>query len=120
MSSILEGELADTIGDALLDAAIPLDVVIMRSTPGVIIDPADPPPPTITDHACKGFVDTYTDALRAASLVQADDVKVVIVAKTIDIVPKPLDIVMVRTKTYTVITVSTDPALALYELQARS
>jgi hypothetical protein len=35
MSSILEGELADTIGDALLDAAIPLDVVITRSTPGV-------------------------------------------------------------------------------------
>ena len=42
MSSILEGEPADTIGDALLDAAIPLDVVITRSTPGVIIDPAEP------------------------------------------------------------------------------
>jgi hypothetical protein len=120
MDSILNGELADTISDALLDAGIPLDVVVTRLTPNVGGDPADPPPPTLTDHACKGFADRFSDAFIAAGLIERGDIKVVVVANTLAIEPEPGDQVTIRGKTYRVFDVSADPALALYELQARA
>jgi len=119
--SILEGELAETIGDALLDADILLDVVVTRSTPGGGGgDPWDPDPPTLTDHPCKGFVDSYRSLERAGTLIEASDVKVVIVAKTLAIGPSPADTVRVRGKRYSIVNVSADPALALWELHARA
>ena len=119
MVSILEGELAETIGDALIDADIPFAITVTRSTPGD--GPVyDPGPPTYTDYPCQGFIDTYATQWADSSLIEAGDVKVVIVAKTLDIEPMPGDTVTARDKTYHVINVSADPALALYELQARS
>jgi hypothetical protein len=115
--SILEGELAETIGDALLGADIPLDLVVTRSTSGGGGDPWDPDPPTLTDYPCKGFVDSYTALERAGTLIEASDVKVVIVAKTLAIKPTPADTVKVRGKTYSIVNVSADPAVALWELQ---
>jgi hypothetical protein len=120
MTSILEGEIAETIADALIDAAIPLDIVVTRSTPGVGSDPADPPPPTLTDYACKGFTDVFSDSFLAGGLVQRGDIKVVVVADTLAIEPAPGDQVTIRGKTYTVADVSADAALALYELQAHA
>jgi hypothetical protein len=119
MVSILEGELAEIIGDALIDADIPFAITVTRSTPGD--GPAyDPGPPTLTDHACQGFVDTYAAQYIDDTIILAGDVKIVIVAKTLDIEPVPGDTVTARDKTYSVINVSADPALALYELQARA
>jgi hypothetical protein len=117
--SILDGELAETIADALEAADLPLDCVLTRSTPGDG-DPWNPDAGTSTDYACKGFTDEYTALERADSLIQADDIKVVIVATTVAIEPLPLDSVSIRSKTYTVVNVSTDPARALWQLQARA
>lgn len=119
MASILDGELAETIGSALIDANIPFDITVTRATPGDG-PPYDPGDPTLTDYPCQGFVDTYSDLFRTDALIEAGDVKVVIIANTLAIEPMPTDTVTARGKTYNVITVSADPALALYELQARA
>jgi hypothetical protein len=79
-----------------------------------------PYPPTLTDYPCTGFFDSYTSLERANSLILASDVKIVIVAKTLDIEPSPSDAVTVRGKTYSIQNVSADPALALWELQGRA
>jgi hypothetical protein len=118
--SILSGELAETIGDALIDADIPFDVVVTRSTPGEGGEPWDPAPAVLTDYPCKGYVDTYSEAYLSGGLVESGDVKVVIIANTLAIEPSVGDSVTARAKTYYVLNVSADPALALYELQARA
>ncbi|MGE0749338.1 MAG: hypothetical protein AB7K64_02010 [Variibacter sp.] len=117
--SVLEGEIAETVADALLEAAIPLDLVLTRTTPGGG-DPFDPDPPTSTDYACKGFLDSYSVLERAGSLIEAGDAKIVIVATTLSIEPAPGDSVTVRGKSYAIVNVSADPAVALYELQGRA
>lgn len=119
MVSILEGELAETIGDALIDADIPFAITVTRSTPGN--GPAyDPGPPTFTDYPCQGFLDIYGAQFIDGSRILEGDVKAVIIAKTLDIQPLPGDTLTAHDKTYSVITVSADPAQALYELQARA
>ena len=117
--SILSGELADTIGDALIDADIPFDVVLTRYEPGGGPD-YDPLPPIAVDYQCQGFVDTFGESYLATGLIESGDVKVVIIATTLAIEPSVGDSVTARGKSYSVLKVSADPALALYELQARS
>lgn len=122
MASILEGELAEIIGDALEDADIPYAVTITRITgtndPGTPWDPSDDTIET-TDYECRGYVDTFDDSYRAGGLVQQGDLKVVIVANTLSITPTLADTVTVRGETYNIVNVSSDPALALWEVQAR-
>jgi hypothetical protein len=119
MTGLLDGELAETIGSALLDADLALDMTLTRTTPGA--GPSyDPGQPTITSYGCKGFIDTFSDAYLAGGLVEAGDAKLVIIATTLAIEPQPGDGVTVRGKTYRVVAVSADPAQALFELQARS
>ena len=121
MVSILEGELAETIADALTEAAIPYDVVVSRTTsvdPGTPWDPSDDTV-TVTDYECRGYVDTFDDSYRAGGLVQQGDIKIVILANTLSVTPTLADTVTVRGETYQIVNVSSDPALALWEVQAR-
>lgn len=133
--SILEGELAEQIADALAEASIPLSATVTRS----VLDPESPPwEPTYTTvaYACQGIVDSYSVLERAQSNVEVSDVKVLIVAQSLLnapipppdeepdeptglIEPAPGDGVTIGGKSYTVIAVSTDPARALWELQCR-
>lgn len=122
MTSILEGELAQTISDALIDASIPYVVTVTRTVPGEP-DPSTPwipGEPVATDYPCQGFTETYSEFYLAAGLVQANDLKVVVLLPTITITPAIGDTVTVRGKTYNIINASPDPALATIELQARA
>lgn len=120
MDSILDGSLADDIADALTSAGIPFAVTITRDVPQDSPDPADPLPPISTDFACNGFIDDWDADYITSTLVERSDVKIVIIANSIAIVPVAGDRVTVRAKTYSVLNVSADPALATYTLQARS
>lgn len=119
MTSILEGELAATITAALIDASIPYAITVTRTIPGGGPD-YDPDPPTYVDYACQGFVEDFSEFLKATTLIEAGDVKVVVLLPTIAIMPEPGDTVTVRGKVYTIINASPDPALATIELQARA
>lgn len=120
MDSILDGDLADDIADALTSAGIPFAVAITRDVPQDSPDPADPLPPISTDYAGSGWVDDWDASYLASGLVERADVKIIIIATSIAIVPDTGDRVTVRGKTYSVLNVSADPALATYTLQARA
>lgn len=123
--SLLEGDLAQIIGDALTGADLTYELVIPRTT-------REPRPPdwptwqhwegeTVTvHHSCQGFVDTYSEFLIASGVVQAGDVKIVIVQTTLQIEPKLTDVIIARGKTYTIIDMSEDPARATLEVKARA
>ncbi|WP_321340953.1 hypothetical protein [Breoghania sp.] len=122
MSSILDGELAETISAALLDASVPYDVTVRRITPGEP-DPEEPWVPVedvVTDFPCKGFTESYSETYLATGVVLSGDVKVVVLFPTLSTMPAPGDLVLVRGETYSVVNVAPDPALATLEIQARA
>jgi len=120
MDSILDGDLADDIADALNSAGIPFAVTITRDVPQDSPDPADPLPPISTDFAGNGFIDEWDADYITSTLVERSDVKIVIIANSIAIVPVAGDRVTVRAATYSVMNVSSDPAGATFTLQART
>ena len=119
--SLLEGELANIIGDALVGADIPYDLTVIRMElgQGNPDRPWEPGQPVAVSYPCKGFTDTYNVHEQSASVIQSGDIKIVIVANTLSITPEPNMSVQARGVTYRVIDVSPDPALATYQVQAR-
>lgn len=120
MESILDGDLADEIANALDSAGIPFAVSITREVPGEGGDPFDPPPPVSTTYNGSGWLDDWGNDFIASGLVERTDAKIIIIATSITIVPVAGDSVTVRGKTYSVLNVAADPALATYTLQARA
>ena len=118
--SILEGELANEIADALDSAGVAYAIAITREVPGEGGDPFDPPPPVVTTYNGRGFVDDWDEAFLTGGLVERGDVKVIVIANSIAVVPAAGDRVTARGKTYSVLNVSADPARATFTLQARS
>jgi len=119
---LLDGELAEIIGDALDAADLTYSVTLTRTVPG-IVDPAKlwiPPTDTTEQFTCMGFVDAYRRDLVDGTNIQADDFKVVIVATSLQTEPKPGDVIMARGQSFTVITATPDPAMATWEVQSRS
>lgn len=125
--SILLGELAQTISEALIDANVPYEIIVPRTTQ------TEPPEdwPTwepwegetvTTEHKMQGFIVDYDEALIAAGVVSMDDVRIVILQPTI---PSGLtiglaDIVQAQGKSFTILNISEDPAGATLELRARA
>lgn len=119
--SLLEGELANIIGDALVEANIPYDLTVIRMEPGQGNPdrPWEPGEPVAVSYGCLGFVDTYTVHEQSASIIQAGDVKIVVVANTLGFAPEPNMHVSARGQVYRVVDASPDPALATYVIQGR-
>ena len=121
--SILEGSLASDVAAALEAASVPFDITIVRTTIGPS-DPATPwlpGPATTTTHAGRGWTETYDDATIDGTVIDAKDVKVVILTSTIDIVPTDAtDTITVDGATLVIINVKRDASGALFILRARS
>lgn len=117
MKSPLTGSLALSIGKAL--GPIFLPAMLTRDVPQTGGDPADPLPPIPADFPCQGMVEKYGVAYRAGGLVEDNDRKVLVLATSLGVKPKPGDRVTISAVTFTVISVSTDPATAVWELQGR-
>jgi hypothetical protein len=115
VTSPLSGSLARTIGSAFswlfLDAVLSVDSVAGGG------DPFDPPAPTTTTYACKAIVDDYSDYYRANGLVGAKDRKILILATSVAVLPRQGNRVTVGGDTFTIISVKTDPATAVWECQ---
>ena len=114
--SILEGELAETIADALIEASVPVAVVVTRNE---VSGPVWEPIITPVAHDCQGLTVRYTVLERAHSNVEVSDVKVLILASTLDIEPNSSNIVTIGGTTFSIIAFSTDPARALWVFQSR-
>jgi hypothetical protein len=107
----LPGILNTAMGDLLLDATISPSTTTPDGQGGHTLSYGTP-------VAAKGFTDTYSDFARLSG-VPATDRKIVILAASTTIVPKHHDRVTIEGKTYDIVAVGKDPALATYELQAR-
>ncbi|MCP8895345.1 hypothetical protein KYK29_10405 [Shinella daejeonensis] len=122
--SLLEGELAEIIGDALVAADIPYDMTIPRLH-------QEPPPDdwpswqewlapiTVVEHEFQGFIDTYDARLIAAGVVNVGDVKIVIIQQGMPFRPDLTDTITARGATYTILDIAEDPARATLEVRAK-
>lgn len=117
--SILQGELAETIAEALIDADVPFAMTLQRIT-------VLPPPNDWTDgeeiienFACMGFIETYSDLLKAGTMIQEADRKAVIVTTTLSTEPRLTDILIVDGRNYSIQSIGYDPARATIELRVR-
>ena len=76
-----------------------------------------------TNHACKGFIDVFTDKWVNGTTVKIDDHKIVILGASLPtgIVPEPGDKITAEGKVYVIVKdgVTRDPAGATYECQSR-
>lgn len=111
--SILEGSLALDVAAALEAADAPYDLVLNKRIAGT--------PVTWAPHLCRGWRDQFAQDTVDGTLIRATDVRVMIIAGSLDVEPTTSDRVTVNGVTYAVIvSVKRDPAGALWELQARS
>ena len=73
----------------------------------------------IESFPCRGFVESYSDFIRAGGGIRDTDSKIVVLADTLKTVPQPGDDIRIRGATYNVVDVRSDPARATYTLQGR-
>lgn len=115
--SILDGYLADQLTDALIGADIPKACVVTTQ------ESSGPPwDPTVEDvpHACRGWVDNYTQLDQVNSNVQVNDRKVYVLRSTLAITPTTADSVTIDGLTYSIINVQLDPAGTAWVCQCRA
>lgn len=120
MASPLSGSLATTINRAM--SSLFLDATYTEDTPSVgspDVDSFDPPPPISTTYTCKAIVESYSERFRLDGLVEQNDRKVLILAKSLAVVPKAGGRVTISGITFTAIEVTTDPATAVWEVRGR-
>lgn len=70
-------------------------------------------------YPCKAMVEAYSDHVRAVADIPGTDVRLMIVGTSIAVDPLKGDTVTVGGKDWTLIQVDTDPARAMWTLQAR-
>jgi hypothetical protein len=118
MSSILEGELADEVAEALGVARIPTVVTIRVTIPGG--GPSyDPEPPTFAYHPCQGWPESYDDDQVDGTRIASSDLKIMVLTPSIDIEPTTSHSVIANGLVYSILAVKRDASGALYEIQAR-
>jgi len=116
-------DLAASITFDLQAADIPGVVAVSRDT--FVPNPDTPWDPssgttTTTDYDCQGWRDEYEQSEINGTLIAQGDVRVFILASTLAITPVTTDHVTVGGKVYSIISVATDPAGALWTLQCRA
>lgn len=119
MSSILEGELAGQVADALSVARVPYALSIRVTIPGS--GPSyDPGPPTYENHDCEGWAESFNDDEVDGTRIRATDTRVLVLTPTLAITPTTADRIIVAGKSLAIINLKRDASGALLEIQARA
>lgn len=121
--SILEGQLADEVTAALDAADVPYAITVTRTVTGEPGEnPWDPPgEEVITPYPCRGWVENYDDDALAGTLIDARDVRVMILTTSISIEPTDsTDTITVEGRELAIINVKHDASGALFVIQARA
>lgn len=115
----IAAEVHKEVSKGLLDATLHS---IVPGTPGADLTAGNNP--VTTDHACKGFVDEYSEKLVDGNRIRAGDKKILLIGNSINggaTVPKAGDGVTIEGERYDIVGVpQRDPAAATYVLQGRS
>jgi hypothetical protein len=116
--------LAKTVGKAF--NGIFLDAVLTREIPGS--GPAyDPGEPTTVSYPCKALAESFGAFTRGQGLVAATDMKVMILATSLSVQPRPLDKIEIAVQGFSgrivagdtpgTPAVETDPAKAVWSVR---
>ena len=119
-TALIIDEIAEMVSDGLQAADVPYELTLTRITSGVP-DPSElwvPVVPTVETFDCLGWEEDWSAFYVANGLVQSGSKKVCILVPTLATEPQPGDEITVRGLTYTVISKRTDPARAVWELEA--
>jgi hypothetical protein len=115
--SILDGELADQLTDALTAFDIPQScVVTVQETSGPEWEPVIVDVP----YTCSGWIDNYATIDHVDSSVQVNDRKVFVLCSSLSVTPAPSNKVTIGGATYTIINVQRDPAGTAWVMQCRT
>ena len=118
MTSILDGELAETLVDALNSASIPQALSFVRTE----VDPDSPPwDPSSTDvsYPCSGWVDDYRATDRLDGSILTNDRKVFVLVSSLSVTPAASEHLTIDGLSYSIVSVEVDPAGACWVMQAR-
>lgn len=119
MTSPLEGSLAKTVGKAMAGLFYSATLSRSETTGGNAWDPGSGTTTTV-DYACKAIEDSYSLFEQQNTLIQAGDVKVIVLATTLAVTPVTSDKITTRGVTRAIVNVQRDPAGATWTLQARA
>lgn len=123
--SILD-DLPAIMNDALGESVF-LDATLTRTTQVAGTNAWDAPASSSdTSYTCKAIHDTWSASWLASGLVATDDLRVIVLADSLEVEPQPGDRITIRSETFTIVpagaggpAVSTDPARATWELRCR-
>lgn len=103
-----------------------LSATLSRTTRAAGPNDYTPGAETTATYACKAIHETFGVSWLANGMVDADEVKVLILAASLSVEPLPGDKITIRGVTYTIVpagagraAVMTDPAKAVWECRAR-
>ena len=118
---LLDGDIAALVSDGLEAAELPLDLTLTRTVAGTPDEdePWLPVTPTTTTYPCRGFEDNYSAYYIVNGLALQGDRRIMILAPSLSVTPIAGDQITSRGETFTVVSVKSDPARALWECQAR-
>lgn len=116
MASPLSGSLASAVYGAM--KGLFLDAALMRSSTSGGTD-YEPGAQSESSYPCKAIVEKYSNHFRDAGLVDQNDRKVLILTKSLSVVPRQGDRVVISGVTFTAIEVQTDPATAVWVIRGR-
>jgi hypothetical protein len=121
MASILEGQLADEVTAALVAAGVPYAITVTRTE---TIQPPEewlPPEEITTDYPCRGWVENYDDDSLTGTVIDARDVRVMILTASITIAPTDAtDTITVEGRQMSIVNVKRDASGTLFIVQARA
>jgi hypothetical protein len=120
--SILQGELAEDVAAALDAADVPYALTVTRQEQGEP-DPETPwEPGPIVDvpYDGRGWVENYDDDAIDETVIDARDVRVMILTTSISIEPTDTDTLTLDGKAFTIVNVKRDASGALFIIQARA
>lgn len=108
LSTIIYEEFKDLVLDATLTV-----VSSGTRTPGSLTGGTNP---TTATHSCKGYVSTWTDKQLSQTLVQDGDRKIVLLADSLTVTPKPGDKITINSNDYIIREqgVMIDPSTSIY------
>lgn len=117
--SLLEGSLAKAIGKGLKGLFYDATLTRTTTTDGPAWDPGSGTT-TTTDYPCKAIEDSFSKYDLANSLIQAGDVKVIVLATTLEVEPTTADKITTRGVARSIVSVERDPARATWTCQCRA
>ena len=124
MTSALETAIARAAGLSFGRHFLP--ATLTRETPGAPNPqtPWEPGAPVVNNYPCRAIHDEWGSAWLAAGLVSVGDAKLLILAVSLEVEPKPGDVVTITGRGTWMITgdksVQTDPARAVWTCIARA